>query len=176
LVGGVAVIKVGAVTEAALQEKKARLEDALHATRAAVEEGVVPGGGLAYIRALPALEQLQLAGDRQVGVTIITRALVSLCSVRILSMHIFVDNLSYTVTEDALRQLFEPYGAVDKVDILTDRDTGRAQGVGFIEMPDRRAAQAAMQGLQGKHLAGRALNLNEAKPREPRRAPRQARW
>ena len=75
LVGGVAVIKVGAVTEAALKEKKARLEDALNATRAAVEEGVVPGGGLAYIRALPALEQLQLDGDRQVGVTIIKRAL-----------------------------------------------------------------------------------------------------
>ena len=75
LVGGVAVIQVGAATEAALKEKKARLEDALHATRAAVEEGVVPGGGLAYIRALPALEQLQLEGDRQVGVTIIKRAL-----------------------------------------------------------------------------------------------------
>jgi chaperonin GroEL len=75
LVGGVAVITVGAVTEAALKEKKARLEDALNATRAAVEEGVVPGGGLAYIRALPALEQLQLDGDRQVGVNIIKRAL-----------------------------------------------------------------------------------------------------
>jgi len=75
LVGGVAVIQVGAATEAALQEKKARLEDALNATRAAVEEGVVPGGGLAYIRALPALEQLQLEGDRQVGVNIIKRAL-----------------------------------------------------------------------------------------------------
>ena len=75
LVGGVAVITVGAATEAALKEKKARLEDALNATRAAVEEGVVPGGGLAYIRALPALEQLQLEGDRQVGVNIIKRAL-----------------------------------------------------------------------------------------------------
>jgi chaperonin GroEL len=75
LVGGVAVIKVGAATEAELKEKKARLEDALHATRAAVEEGVVPGGGLAYIRALPALERLQLEGDRQVGVNIIKRAL-----------------------------------------------------------------------------------------------------
>jgi len=75
LVGGVAVIQVGAATEAALKEKKSRLEDALHATRAAVEEGVVPGGGLAYIRALPALEQLQLDGDRQVGVNIIKRAL-----------------------------------------------------------------------------------------------------
>ena len=75
LVGGVAVIKVGAATEAALKEKKARLEDALNATRAAVEEGVVPGGGLAYIRALPALEQVKLEGDRQVGVNIIKRAL-----------------------------------------------------------------------------------------------------
>ena len=75
LVGGVAVIKVGAATEAALKEKKARVEDALKATRAAVEEGVVPGGGLAYIRALPALEKLQLEGDRQVGVHIIKRAL-----------------------------------------------------------------------------------------------------
>jgi chaperonin GroEL len=75
LVGGVAVITVGATTEAELKEKKARLEDALHATRAAVEEGVVPGGGLAYIRALPALERLQLEGDRQVGVNIIKRAL-----------------------------------------------------------------------------------------------------
>ncbi|GIX47983.1 MAG: hypothetical protein KatS3mg131_2194 [Candidatus Tectimicrobiota bacterium] len=75
LVGGVAVIKVGAATEAELKEKKARVEDALNATRAAVEEGIVPGGGLAYIRALPALEKLQLEGDRQVGVNIVKRAL-----------------------------------------------------------------------------------------------------
>jgi chaperonin GroEL len=77
LVGGVAVIKVGAATEAELKEKKARVEDALNATRAAVEEGVVPGGGMAYIRALPALEQLdpQLEGDRQVGLNIVKRAL-----------------------------------------------------------------------------------------------------
>jgi chaperonin GroEL len=69
LVGGVAVIQGGAATAAALQEKKARLEAALHATRAAVAKGVVPGGGVAYIRALPALERLQLAGDRQGGGT-----------------------------------------------------------------------------------------------------------
>src|SRR5437667_3962808 len=75
LAGGVAVIKVGAATETAMKEKKARVEDAPNATRGAVEEGVVPGGGLAYIRALPALEQLQLEGDRQVGVNIIKRAL-----------------------------------------------------------------------------------------------------
>jgi chaperonin GroEL len=75
LVGGVAVIKVGAATEAEMKEKKARVEDALNATRAAVEEGIVPGGGVAYIRALSALEKLQLEGDRQVGVDIIKRAL-----------------------------------------------------------------------------------------------------
>ncbi len=73
--GGVAVIKVGAATESEMKEKKARVEDALNATRAAVEEGIVPGGGVAYIRALPALEKLQLGGDRQVGVNIIHRAL-----------------------------------------------------------------------------------------------------
>jgi chaperonin GroEL len=75
LVGGVAVIRVGAATEAEMKEKKARVEDALNATRAAVEEGIVPGGGLAYIRALPALEKLQLDSDRQIGVNIVKRAL-----------------------------------------------------------------------------------------------------
>jgi chaperonin GroEL len=75
LVGGVAVIKVGAATESEVKEKKARVEDALNATRAAVEEGVVPGGGLAYIRALPALKRLQLDGERQVGVAIVKRAM-----------------------------------------------------------------------------------------------------
>ncbi|HEX7124558.1 MAG TPA: chaperonin GroEL, partial [Thermodesulfobacteriota bacterium] len=75
LVGGVAVVKVGAATEVEMKEKKARVEDALHATRAAVEEGIVPGGGVAYIRCLPAVEALKLAGDQQIGVNIIKRAL-----------------------------------------------------------------------------------------------------
>ncbi len=75
LVGGVAVISVGAATESEMKEKKARVEDALNATRAAVEEGIVPGGGVAYIRALAALEQIQLGDERQVGVDIIKRAL-----------------------------------------------------------------------------------------------------
>jgi chaperonin GroEL len=75
LVGGVAVIKVGAATEAEMKEKKARVEDALNATRAAVEEGIVPGGGVAYVRALATLDKVQLTGDRQVGVNIIRRAL-----------------------------------------------------------------------------------------------------
>jgi chaperonin GroEL len=75
LVGGVAVINVGAATETEMKEKKARVEDALHATRAAVEEGVVPGGGVTYLRALPALKKLKLEGQEQLGVTIVMKAL-----------------------------------------------------------------------------------------------------
>jgi chaperonin GroEL len=76
LVGGVAVIKVGAATETELKEKKARVEDAMHATRAAIEEGIVPGGGVAYIRALKALEKFTLDdSDEQTGVNIVRRAL-----------------------------------------------------------------------------------------------------
>ena len=75
LVGGVAVIKVGAATETEMKEKKARVEDAMHATKAAVEEGIVPGGGVALLRASRALEDVDLAGDQQIGVNIIKRAL-----------------------------------------------------------------------------------------------------
>ena len=74
LAGGVAVINVGAATETALKEKKARVEDALHATRAAVEEGIVPGGGVALIRAQKALDKLEVSGDEKIGVSIIRRA------------------------------------------------------------------------------------------------------
>jgi len=75
LVGGVAVIKVGAATETEMKEKKARVEDAMHATRAAVEEGIVPGGGVALVRAIPALERLKLEDDEKIGVNIVKRAL-----------------------------------------------------------------------------------------------------
>jgi len=75
LVGGVAVIKVGAATETELKEKKARVEDAMHATRAAVEEGIVPGGGVALLRCLPTLDKLKLDGDEAIGVNIVKRAL-----------------------------------------------------------------------------------------------------
>ena len=75
LAGGVAVINVGAATETEMKEKKARVEDALHATRAAVEEGIVPGGGVALLRCLPALEALKLQGDEQIGVDIVKRAM-----------------------------------------------------------------------------------------------------
>ena len=75
LVGGVAVIKVGAATETEMKEKKARVEDALHATRAAVDEGIVPGGGVAYIRTLKALDKFKLDAEQQFGVTIVKAAL-----------------------------------------------------------------------------------------------------
>ncbi len=77
LAGGVAVINVGAATETEMKEKKARVEDALHATRAAVEEGIVPGGGVALLRTRPAIDKLQLEGDQQIGVSIIRNAVES---------------------------------------------------------------------------------------------------
>jgi chaperonin GroEL len=75
LVGGVAVIKVGSATETEMKEKKARVEDAMHATRAAVEEGIVAGGGVTFVRAIPALEKLKLEDDEQIGANIVRRAL-----------------------------------------------------------------------------------------------------
>jgi len=75
LAGGVAVIKVGAATETEMKERKARIEDAMHATKAAVEEGIVPGGGVVYIRAQKAVQALRLNGDQQIGVNIVIRAL-----------------------------------------------------------------------------------------------------
>jgi RNA recognition motif-containing protein len=91
-------------------------------------------------------------------------------------VNIFVGNLSFTATDQDIRQLFEQYGVVDEIRVITDRDTGRSKGFGFVEMPDGQAAKAAISGIQGKELDGRALTVNEAKPREPRREPRQARW
>ncbi len=75
LVGGVAQIKVGAATESEMKEKKARVEDAMHATKAAVEEGIVPGGGVALVRSIPALDKLKAEGDEQIGINIVKRAL-----------------------------------------------------------------------------------------------------
>jgi len=91
-------------------------------------------------------------------------------------VNIFVGNLAFTTTEQDLRQLFEPYGTVETIRIMTDRETGRSRGFGFVEMPDSHAAQTAIDALNGTSLAGRALTVNEARPREPRREPRQPRW
>jgi chaperonin GroEL len=89
LAGGVAVINVGAATEVAMKQKKALVEDALHATRAAVEEGIVPGGGVALIRCLPALDKMKLEGDEQIGINIVRKALEE--PIRILAENAGVD-------------------------------------------------------------------------------------
>jgi RNA recognition motif-containing protein len=91
-------------------------------------------------------------------------------------VNIYVSNLAYNATDDDLRQLFESYGEVDTIRIITDRDTGQSRGFGFVEMPDSAAAKAAIQGLQGKELEGRTLTVNEARPREPRRESSRSRW
>src|SRR5215471_21355859 len=82
--------------------------------------------------------------------------------------NIFVGNLSYGTTEDVVRSLFEAYGAVDKVSIITDRDTGRAKGFGFVEMSSNADADRAIAALNGKEVDGRALNVNEARPKSER--------
>ncbi len=92
------------------------------------------------------------------------------------SVNIYVGNLAFTTTDHDLRQLFEPYGVVDEIRVITDRDTGRSKGFGFVEMPDSTAAKTAITEIQGKELEGRTLTVNEAKPREPRREPRRSRW
>jgi cold-inducible RNA-binding protein len=92
------------------------------------------------------------------------------------SVNIYVGNLAFTTTDHDLRQLFEPYGMVDEIRVIVDRDTGRSKGFGFIEMPDRTTATTAIAGLHGTELAGRTLTVNAAKPRAPRREPSRPRW
>jgi chaperonin GroEL len=117
LAGGVAVIKVGAATETAMKEKKARVEDALNATRAAVEEGIVPGGGVALLRAAKGIDKLKLEGDEKVGATIVRRAL-----------------------EEPIRQIVENAGLegsviVEKVKAFTASAQGfDAETMGYVDM------------------------------------------
>jgi RNA recognition motif-containing protein len=85
-------------------------------------------------------------------------------------MNIYVGNMSYDVTDSQLREMFEEYGSVDTVNIITDRDTGRPKGFAFIEMKDDGEARAAIDKLNGMDLEGRNLKVNEAKPRAPRPA------
>jgi cold-inducible RNA-binding protein len=82
--------------------------------------------------------------------------------------NIFVGNLSFGATEAAVRALFEPYGAVEKVSIITDRDTGQARGFGFVEMTNNSEADRAIAELNGRDLDGRTLNVNEARPKTDR--------
>lgn len=80
-------------------------------------------------------------------------------------MNIYVGNISYDTSEDDLREAFEEYGEVDSVSIITDRDSGRSKGFGFVEMPNDEEAQAAMDGLNEQDFMGRTLNVNKARPR-----------
>jgi cold-inducible RNA-binding protein len=82
--------------------------------------------------------------------------------------NIFVGNLSFGATEHSVRSLFEQYGSVDRVNLVTDRETGRARGFAFVEMTVNSEAEQAIAGLNGQDLDGRALNVNEARPREER--------
>ena len=83
---------------------------------------------------------------------------------------------SFTTTDQELRTCFEAYGTVETVRIMTDRDTGRPRGFGFVEMPNGSEAQAAIAGLNGTSLGGRPLTVNEARQREERGGPRRPRW
>jgi cold-inducible RNA-binding protein len=82
--------------------------------------------------------------------------------------NIFVGNLNFGATEDAVRSLFEAYGPVQRVNLVTDRDTGQARGFGFVEMSGNADADRAIAGLNGTELDGRALNVNEARPKPER--------
>ncbi len=80
-------------------------------------------------------------------------------------MNIYVGNLSYEVTEEDLKKTFETFGDVDSAKVIKDKYTGRSKGFGFVLMPDKAKAMSAIQGLNGKDLKGRSLNVNEARPR-----------
>ncbi len=84
-------------------------------------------------------------------------------------MNIFIGNLNYSSNEDTLRELFEPFGAIDTVKIITDRDTGRSRGFGFVEMSNDDEAQAAIDALDGRDYDGRNIKVNESRPRTDRR-------
>jgi len=90
-------------------------------------------------------------------------------------MRIFVGNLDWAITEDELERLFEPYGIVNRAQIITDRHSGRSRGFGFVEMPDATEAQAAIDGLNGTSFGGRTLTVNEAHPRAGEERPRRPR-
>lgn len=83
-------------------------------------------------------------------------------------MNIYVGNIAYNMSDDELRAVFENFGHVDSARIITDRDTGRSKGFGFVEMPDDDQAAEALEALNGSEIMGRALTVNEARPKKPR--------
>lgn len=86
--------------------------------------------------------------------------------------NVFVGNMSFEATESGLRSLFEPFGEITRVQLITDRDTGRARGFGFVEMSNDEDAAKAIASLNGTEMDGRALNVNEAKPKAAGSSPR----
>ena len=97
-----------------------------------------------------------------------------------LRMNIYVGNLAYSITDDDLREAFAAFGEVSRASVIMDRDTGRSKGFGFVEMPDDNEARTAISELDGKDIEGRAIKVNEARPRTDRRggggAPRWSRY
>jgi cold-inducible RNA-binding protein len=87
-------------------------------------------------------------------------------------VNIYVGNLSHEVTEDSLREAFEPFGQVESVNIIKDRFSGESRGFGFVEMPSKQEAEKAIEEMNGKDLMGRAVNVNEARPKTNRRDSR----
>ena len=83
-------------------------------------------------------------------------------------MNIYVGNIPFTATADDVRRLFEPYGAVEQVKLIMDRDTGRSRGFGFVAMPDPGEAKTAIEALHSADFSGRSLRVNEARPRQQR--------
>ena len=89
-----------------------------------------------------------------------------------MAKRLYVGNLSFSVTSEDLQRFFEPYGRVNSAQVLSDRETGRSRGFGFVEMEDDAEADAAIEGLDGTEQSGRRLTVNEAKPRSPGGGPR----
>jgi len=169
LAGGVAIINVGAATETEMKEKKARVEDALHATRAAVEEGIVPGGGVAYLRCIPTLEKLleTLPSDEKVGVSIVKRALEqplrTLCENAGVEGSVIVQHVKkekkftgYDVDKEVYVDMFEA-GIIDPTKVARTALQNAASVAGLLlttealvtEIPERKKAPAAPGGGGG---------------------------
>jgi RNA recognition motif-containing protein len=91
-------------------------------------------------------------------------------------LNIFVGSLPFTTREESLREIFTVHGEVTSARIITDRDTGRSRGFGFVEMPNDDEARKAIEALDGVDFEGRSIKVNEARPREDRRPPRRDRW
>jgi chaperonin GroEL len=170
LAGGVAVINVGAATEPDMKEKKARVEDALHATRAAVEEGIVPGGGVALIRCIDAIEKLKLEGDEKIGASIVRKAvefpLRHLCTNAgvegsVVVQRIFAEkgNMGYNVATDVYEDLVKA-GVVDPTKVTRTALQNAASIAGLLlttecmitELPEKKESAPAggdMGGMGG---------------------------